>query len=274
MRPPRARVALFALLVLTAPPGMTTRVEAAPPVDTKGAPPPPEALPEASTSGAPDARAMAAAQFHYDQGMKAYDMARYRDAARSFDAAYAALDRPVFLLNAARAWELTGAPYEALVRFKQLVRSPEAPEALVARAQRGVTRSLTMLSARTTQGDAAHHTQGDTRAPPVDKGVPSVEERGGSGIAWEWFGVRLLGGAYNLSDEYIDWVTGSYDRVQPRVAVELVLFTMLWDSGYWDILRVGSGWPIVLSYGGGKLEAGARMNIYPACLSALVGLRF
>mgnify|MGYP001363148184 CR=1 FL=1 len=246
-----------------------------------------------------------AATLHYNQGMDAYQAKHFYDAARAFDAAYAALPKPILLLNSGLAWEHAQDHLRALTRFKALRDDPEATPELSERAKNAYARIIKALSAQAEP------------TPEIDATFealkPPVSEREG-GIGWEWFGIRLFAGVYNLTDVDGGWFWP--DDTQPLLNGEMVFFTMLWDWGYWDILRVGAGWPMVLTWGGSvgyrqrwgphelrtglhitnlifpvpmssgaeaiylrryesfNLEAGARINIFPTSLSAFVGLKF
>jgi hypothetical protein len=202
-----------------------------------------EVVTEATVASAPPPaeRAEAAATMHYDQANRAYKQGHFYDAARSFDAAHAALQRPVLLLNAGRAWEQAGDPLRALARFKAVQRHPGAETALYKRAAAGSARIVALMHA---QHKAAYPAPEDPRSFFAQlEATP-----GGTEVTWEWVGLRALFGVYNLSAERDGWLFPSDTR--PLVAVELLLFTMLWDWGYWDILRIGSGWPLPLTWGG------------------------
>ena len=255
-----------------------------------------------------EARVQGAAKAHYERAMKAYDAGHFYDAARSFDAAYAALQRPVFLLNAARAWERASDPYEALVRFKQLAKHPETSEALRHRARDGAARILSTLR----REQRAHPKGADVLMAPT--ATPGTQADPTPTLEWEWVGLRLFAGVFNLTDTHGGWFFES--DTAPLLTGELVLFTMLWDWGYWDILRVGGGYPMYLTWGGSigyrqrwgddelrtgvhitnllfplpissgleafyirrfehlNVEAGVRIYAYPPSLGAFVGVKF
>ena len=241
-----------------------------------------------------------AAREHYTRAMTAFETGRFHDAARAFEAANAALPRPVLLLNAARSWENAGDVLRALNRFDILRRDVEAPEALRARAESGYARALRALR----QATHSATSDGRTEESSEDEDL----------ISWEWVGLRLFAGIYNITAASGGWFWES--DTHPMLSGELVLFTMLWDWGYWDILRIGGGAPMYITYGGSvgyrqrwgdhelrtglhitsiifpyplssgleatylhrfeslNFEAGARFYVFPTSLAAFVGIKF
>lgn len=252
-----------------------------------------------------------AAKLHYTHAMAAYTAGAFYDAARSFDAAHAALPRPVLLLNAGRAWERAGDLLRALARFKALREDQATSPQLVAQGNQGYRRVMAALSAQ--RAGAANLSDQHAMAGSL-QGETLASEEGASGLSWEWIGLRLFAGIYNIADAGAGMFWEG--DTQPMLTGELVFFTMLWDWGYWDILRVGAGWPMVLTWGGSigyrqrwgphelrtglhltnlvlpfpvssgaeaiylrryesfSLESGVRINAFPTSLTAFIGLKF
>lgn len=70
----------------------------------------------------------AAAREHYDRGTKFYDIGRYDDAIREFEAAYQAKADPAFIFNLAQAHRLAGHNQEALRLYRTYLRYvPDPP---------------------------------------------------------------------------------------------------------------------------------------------------
>lgn len=79
---------------------------------------------------APPARAedKAAAKDHWEKGTKFYDLGKYDDAIREFEAAYEAKSDPAFLYNLAQSHRLAGHNTEALRLYRNYLRyAPKAP---------------------------------------------------------------------------------------------------------------------------------------------------
>ena len=256
-----------------------------------------------------DKALMEAASAHYARAMAYYKEGFFFDAARSFDAAHALIERPVFIYNAGRAWEEAGDLYEALARFKRLAKISAGEGEFHERASQGVARIMTHLKNNKALKESLKRAQGEHIKARLE------EEEASDSLSWEWVAMRLFAGVYNLTDSSSAWLFPEEDVV-PLISAELVLFTMLWDWGYWDILRLGGGWPMYFTWGGslgyrqvwgpdelrtgihitsllfpypsssgveaiylrrydwGKLEAGARMNVYPTSVSAFIGIKF
>lgn len=64
----------------------------------------------------------AAAREHYDRGTKFYDIGRYDDAIREFEAAYQAKADPAFIFNLAQAHRLAGHNQEAIRLYRTYLR--------------------------------------------------------------------------------------------------------------------------------------------------------
>ncbi|MDP6944464.1 MAG: hypothetical protein QF464_09970, partial [Myxococcota bacterium] len=67
----------------------------------------------------------------------------------------------------------------------------------------------------------------------------------------EWFGVRLMGGVSTGTSELF----GADDEFRTAIHGEIVFATMLWKHIYWDIARIGTGVPLVFTWG---MAAGYR----------------
>jgi tetratricopeptide (TPR) repeat protein len=62
------------------------------------------------------------ARQHYHQGTKLFDLRRYRDAAREYEAAYEAKDDPALLFNIGQAYRLAGAYDDAIASYRSFLR--------------------------------------------------------------------------------------------------------------------------------------------------------
>jgi len=68
------------------------------------------------------------AREHYRKGTKAYDLGRYLEAAKEYEAAYEIKDDPALLYNIAQAYRLGGNVNEALRSYRSFLRRlPDAP---------------------------------------------------------------------------------------------------------------------------------------------------
>jgi hypothetical protein len=71
---------------------------------------------------------VAAARLHFRKGGKAYDLGRYLEAAKEYEAAYDAKDDPALLFNIAQAYRLGGDNPNAVRAYKAFLRRmPRAP---------------------------------------------------------------------------------------------------------------------------------------------------
>jgi hypothetical protein len=273
-----------------------------------------EAPPAVETGAEPTSEsdlAVVAAKTHYTSGMNAYRAGHFYDAARSFDAAHAALPRLVLLLNAGRAWEQARDLVRALSRFQSLRDHIDATDDLRDRADAGYHRVLEAMRHTSPEPSRA---VGSPSTRAVSLLPAQADSETDSLLDWEWFGVRLFAGVYNITDSGGGMLWPS--DTLPMLTGELVFFTMLWDGGYWDILRVGGGWPMVFTWGGSvgyrqrwgphelrtgvhitslifpypvssgveaiylrrfeslNVEAGMRIHAFPTSLSGFVGMKF
>jgi hypothetical protein len=64
----------------------------------------------------------AAAREHYRAGTKLYDLRRYKEAAKEYEAAYEAKDDPALLFNIAQAYRLAGAYDDAIASYRSYLR--------------------------------------------------------------------------------------------------------------------------------------------------------
>src|SRR4029077_3887996 len=70
----------------------------------------------------------AAAKDHYDRGRSFYDLGRYDDAIKEFEAAYQLKNDPAFLFNLAQSYRQAGNHEQALHFYKTYLRYvPKAP---------------------------------------------------------------------------------------------------------------------------------------------------
>lgn len=68
------------------------------------------------------------ASAHYDQGTTYYDLGKYADAVKEYEAAYQLKNEPALLFNIAQAYRLGGNAPEALRAYKAFLRRvPDAP---------------------------------------------------------------------------------------------------------------------------------------------------
>src|SRR5258708_2740636 len=71
---------------------------------------------------------LASARLHFKKAGKLYDLGRYLDAAREYEAAYEAKDDPALLYNVAQAYRLGGDNPNAARAYKSFLRRmPRAP---------------------------------------------------------------------------------------------------------------------------------------------------
>jgi tetratricopeptide (TPR) repeat protein len=85
-------------------------------------------LSPASARGADDKDAKAAAKEHYQRGTSFYDLGRYPEAIKEFEAAYQLKNDPAFLYNLAQSYRQVGDPDQALHFYRTYLRYvPKAP---------------------------------------------------------------------------------------------------------------------------------------------------
>ncbi len=261
---------LTTILVLTA--SMTAgHAWAAPPAAAT----PPSDPPAAATPPS-DAAAETAARALYTQGMTAYGEQRFFDAARAFDAAHAALPRPTLLLNAARAWEQVGDLTRAVERYDTLRRDAAAPEALRTRAETGYQRVLEATKVSATQPVAPEQPRGEPTASAQEAATETTRPQGppkdASNNKTEWLTARLMiGMAQDIDFGDLNGFDG--DDFTTAYHGEAVLMTLLWDHGYWEVARLGTGMPLLLTWGmaggyrhtwagGHEIRAGVHITNY------------
>jgi len=63
-----------------------------------------------------------AARAHYEKGTTLFDLQRYAEAAKEYEAAYEAKPDPVFLFDIGQAWRLAGEPEKALGAYRSYLR--------------------------------------------------------------------------------------------------------------------------------------------------------
>jgi tetratricopeptide (TPR) repeat protein len=86
------------------------------------------ALSSPSARGADDKDAKTAAKEHYQRGTSFYDLGRYPEAIKEFEAAYELKNDPAFLYNLAQSYRQAGDPEQALHFYRTYLRYvPKAP---------------------------------------------------------------------------------------------------------------------------------------------------
>jgi hypothetical protein len=120
-----------------------------------------------STPSAPEGDQVAA-KSHFKSGKAYYDLGKYDEAIREFEAAYEAKSDPAFLFNLAQAHRLAGHPTEALHFYRTYLRYvPDPPNLADIEAN---MRALEKVAA--TRSPPAEAT---TTPPPVTPGVGATE---------------------------------------------------------------------------------------------------
>ncbi|HXI60194.1 MAG TPA: tetratricopeptide repeat protein, partial [Polyangia bacterium] len=76
---------------------------------------------------AEDTAATAAAREHYQKGTAFFDLGKYQDAIKEFEAAYEAKNDPAFLYNLAQSYRLAGNPEQALRFYRTYLRKNPKP---------------------------------------------------------------------------------------------------------------------------------------------------
>ena len=120
----------------------------------------------------PDAN-KAAAKEHYQSGTSYYDLGRYPDAIKEFEAAYELKNDPAFLYNLAQSYRQAGDPEQALHFYRTYLRYvPKPPnraeiEERIARARAaGRAEGRRRRRRRPPVHDAARRRHGTTTPPP------------------------------------------------------------------------------------------------------------
>jgi tetratricopeptide (TPR) repeat protein len=85
------------------------------------------ALSSAPAHGADDKDAKAAAKEHYQRGTSFYDLGRYPEAIKEFEAAYQLKNDPAFLYNLAQSYRQAGDPEQALHFYRTYLRYVPKP---------------------------------------------------------------------------------------------------------------------------------------------------
>lgn len=104
------------------------------------------------------------AKHHYDRGVRAYDAGHYDEAFKEFEAGYAAMPRPGFILNMAHAQRRMGELRKARALYQRfLVAEPDSPQAETTKS--AITEIDAAIKA---EDDAAHRTPvAPTEPPPI-----------------------------------------------------------------------------------------------------------
>lgn len=158
----------------------------------------------------PSADAAAQAREHYQKGKTFYDLNRFDDAVKEFEAAYELRDEPVLLYNIAQSYRLANKYPEALRFYRSyLRRSPDAPnkaevEQKIADMERLVEQQNKLAVAKpdnTLQpGQKPAETAQQPSQPATQQPAPAPEApkpgrlKVYSGIAVAAVGVALVGG--------------------------------------------------------------------------------
>jgi tetratricopeptide (TPR) repeat protein len=124
-----------------------------------------------------DAPDMAAAKEHARAGAKAFDLGRYLDAAREYEAAYEAKELPALLFNIAQSYRLGDVPEKAIHFYESyLRRSPDAPNRAEVEARISELRKTIDRQARVKDG-SPQGTMAASEPPtsvPIGVAVPAV----------------------------------------------------------------------------------------------------
>jgi tetratricopeptide (TPR) repeat protein len=108
---------------------------------------------------------VASARSHFKRASRLYDLRRYREAAKEFEAAYEAKDDPAFLYNIAQAYRLAGDSAEAVGAYQSyLRRAPDAPHRREVEARIAELKQLVEDQRKTQQ------------APPLGTHPPELPE--------------------------------------------------------------------------------------------------
>ncbi len=135
----------------------------------------------ASPSRADDATA---ARAHYRQGTKLYNLGRYLEAAKEYEAAYEAKDDPVLLFNIAQAYRLGGDAASTTRSFRAYLRTvPNAPNRVEVQNRLVELQKVLDQQARSKEGppEGVISIEGkptgkpQSSAPPIDSVHPTPE---------------------------------------------------------------------------------------------------
>ena len=132
------------------------------------------------------------ARAHYARGTKLYDLGRYLDAAKEYEATYELKDDPVILFNIGQAYRLGHAYPDAIRAYKSYLRRvPEAPqraaiEGYIAEMQAAIDREQPKQPIVTTPPPAPVVTAPASAATPSDRTATPVYKKW-----WLW---TIVGG--------------------------------------------------------------------------------
>ena len=105
------------------------------------------------------------AREHYAKGKRLYDLGRFADAAREYEAAYQAKDDPALLFNLGQAHRLAGNYPQALLAYKAYLRNvPNAPNRREVEARINEMQTIVDEQTRTSQKPP----QGTMEPKPLD----------------------------------------------------------------------------------------------------------
>ncbi len=124
------------------------------------------------------------AREHYAKGKRLYDLGRFADAAREYEAAYQAKDDPALLFNLGQAHRLAGNYPQALLAYKAYLRNvPAAPNRREVEARinemQAIVDEQTRTNQRPPQGTMEPKpldTSPSTSAPPPATSPPPAPE--------------------------------------------------------------------------------------------------
>ena len=137
------------------------------------------AAPVARAQEKPDSKT--AAKEHYQRGTTYYDLGKYDDAIKEFEAAYHLKNDPAFLYNLAQAYRLVGNNERALHFYRTFLRYvPKSPkraeieDRIKALEQQQATGSKPMGTTPPPPGTTTTPPPGGTTPPPPDTTPPTV----------------------------------------------------------------------------------------------------
>jgi tetratricopeptide (TPR) repeat protein len=193
----------------------------------------------------------AAAREHYRQGMKAYDLGHYADAAKEFEAAYQALEDPTLLFNLAQAYRFAGDYAAAIRSYKSYLRHvPNSPqrgevEARITELQK-LFDDQTRMNQKPPSGALAPPGEPHPIAPPPSTPAPQVTHRpwpparplkiAGLSIAGVGVASLVLGGVFAglASSAHSDANRGSNGVFDPAAEDRMNLYQSL-DASFFAV---------------------------------------
>jgi len=111
-----------------------------------------------------------AARDHYAKGKRLYDLGKFSEAAKEYEAAYQAKDDTALLFNIGQAYRLAGNYPQALLAYKAYLRNaPDAPNRAEVEARVGEMQSIVDQQTRTNRSPP----QGTIESKPLAEAPPS-----------------------------------------------------------------------------------------------------